>query len=299
MPTIIFVDVWLSTAFVVLIILAGLQSVPEDIQEAATVDGATYFQRLRHVVLPMIKPFIMLAILFRVMDAIKRFDTIFIMTGGGPGQATETLDLHAFFTGFQNFQIGAGARIALIMLLFSLSISRSCCSGLPETPTRPDKVETSPALAPFSGAWIDERSSAPSSRGDARPMCPGSSASPAAPARSSRRSTAPAISRCRWATTCSCCVAWRASSPTWATTACATSSASSGTAASTRTSATSRAACCPSPRSPATISRPGRPPLLRRHPEQQIERVRRPLPRLPDRLLALRTGVDAARAWKT
>lgn len=123
MPTIIFVDVWLSTAFVVLIILAGLQSVPDDVQEAATVDGATYFQRLRHVVIPMIKPFIVLAILFRVMDAIKRFDTIFIMTGGGPGQATETLDLYAFFTGFQNFEIGSGARIALIMLVFSLGIS--------------------------------------------------------------------------------------------------------------------------------------------------------------------------------
>lgn len=123
MPTIIFVDVWLSTAFVVLILLAGLQSIPEDVQEAATVDGATYFQRLRHVVLPLIMPFIVLATLFRVMDAIKRFDTIFIMTGGGPGQATETLDLYAFFTGFQNFEIGAGARIALIMLVISLGIS--------------------------------------------------------------------------------------------------------------------------------------------------------------------------------
>ena len=123
MPAIIFVDVWLSTPFVVLILLAGLQSVSEEVQEAATVDGASYFQSLRHVVLPMIKPFIILAILFRVMDSIKRFDTIYIMTGGGPGQATETLDLHAYFKGFQNFEIGAGARIALIMLVISLSIS--------------------------------------------------------------------------------------------------------------------------------------------------------------------------------
>ena len=123
MPTIIGVDVWLSTPFVVIILLAGLQSVPDEVSEAASVDGASYFQQMRFVILPMIRPMIVLAVLFRVMDSIKRFDTIFIMTGGGPGNSTETLDLHAFFTGFQIFEIGSGARIAMVMLVISVTIS--------------------------------------------------------------------------------------------------------------------------------------------------------------------------------
>jgi multiple sugar transport system permease protein len=123
MPSIIGTDVWLSTPFVVIIVTAGLQSIPGETLEAATVDGASAWQRLRFIILPMIRPMIVLAVLFRTMDAIKRFDTIYVMTGGGPGNATETLDLHAFFYSFQYLDAGKGAAVAMIMLAIIMTVS--------------------------------------------------------------------------------------------------------------------------------------------------------------------------------
>lgn len=123
MPSVILTDVWLSTPFVVIIITAGLQSIPVEVIEAARVDGASPWQRLVYVLLPMIRPLIVLAVLFRTMDAVKRFDSIYVLTGGGPGNATETLDLHAFFYAFQYLDAGKGAAIAMIMLVIIMVIS--------------------------------------------------------------------------------------------------------------------------------------------------------------------------------
>lgn len=123
MPSIILADVWLSTPFVVIILVAGLQSVPAEIIEAARVDGASSWQILRRITIPVIKPMIVLAVLFRTMDAIKRFDTIYIMTGGGPGNATETLDLHAFAYAFTYLDVGTGAAVATLMLGLIIIVS--------------------------------------------------------------------------------------------------------------------------------------------------------------------------------
>lgn len=123
MPSVVLTDLWLSTPFVVVILIAALQSVPKEVLEAAEVDGATRWQRLIYVIVPIIKPMILLAALFRTMDAIKRFDTIYVMTGGGPGNATETLDLHAFFYAFTYLDVGKGAAVAMVMLAIVMVIS--------------------------------------------------------------------------------------------------------------------------------------------------------------------------------
>lgn len=123
MPAVIITDWWLSTPFVTVILLAGILSIPNEVYEAARVDGAGPWMIFRWITLPLLKPMILLALLFRLMDAIKRFDSIYVMTGGGPGNATETLDLHAYFAAFQNLQIGYGAAIAAVILLIMFSTS--------------------------------------------------------------------------------------------------------------------------------------------------------------------------------
>lgn len=123
MPSVILVDVWLSTPFVVILLLAGLQSIPGEVFDAAKVDGAGSFKTFLWIVLPLLKPMIFLVLLFRTMDAIRRFDSIYVMTGGGPGNATETLDLHAFFTAFQHLDVGRGSAVAAIMLAIMIVIS--------------------------------------------------------------------------------------------------------------------------------------------------------------------------------
>lgn len=123
MPAIIITDLWLSTPFVAVILLAGILSIPGEVYEAARVDGANAWQMFRWITLPLLKPMILLALLFRLMDAIKRFDSIYVMTGGGPGNATETLDLHAYFAAFQSLQIGYGAAIAAVILAIMFGTS--------------------------------------------------------------------------------------------------------------------------------------------------------------------------------
>lgn len=123
MPTLIAVDVWMSTPLVTIIILAGLQSIDPKIYEAAAIDGAGAWKRFWLVTLPMLRPMIFLAALFRTMDAIRRFDTIYIMTGGGPGNATETLDLHAYLTAFNEYQVGLGSAIAVLMFILIAGVS--------------------------------------------------------------------------------------------------------------------------------------------------------------------------------
>ncbi len=123
MPSVIVADVWLSTPFVVVILLAGLRSISGEVYEAAQMDGASGWKMFWHVTLPLLKPMITLALLFRVMDAIRRFDTIYVMTGGGPGNSTETLELFGYFNAFSYLEVGKGAAIAVVMLLIIFFIS--------------------------------------------------------------------------------------------------------------------------------------------------------------------------------
>ena len=112
MAAIVFADVWKTTPFVALIVLAGLQGIPESVLEAARVDGLTAWQRFRHVVFPLLLPSIAVAALFRAAQAWGAFDLVYVMTGGGPGGSTETVSLYAFQSFFRYLDFGYGAAIA-------------------------------------------------------------------------------------------------------------------------------------------------------------------------------------------
>ena len=113
----IFVDVWEWTPFAVLILYAGLQSIPPEIYEAAEIDGAGPFQTFSKVTFPSLEPFILVVAVFRFMDAFRWFDTIAVITKGGPGNSTETWSLYGYFTAFEFLDMGYSAALGVLMLL--------------------------------------------------------------------------------------------------------------------------------------------------------------------------------------
>jgi multiple sugar transport system permease protein len=123
LAAVILMDVWEWTPLITLIVLAGLASMPEEILEAAKVDGANYWQRLRHMVLPFVSGVIIVALLIRSMDAIRYYDIIFITTGGGPADATKIIPIRLYETAFRFFELGYAAAIGLSMLAFSILIA--------------------------------------------------------------------------------------------------------------------------------------------------------------------------------
>jgi multiple sugar transport system permease protein len=117
LPTLIFIDIWEWTPLVALILLAGLKSLPGDILEAASADGATAWQRFRMVILPLLLPTVFLALVLRMMDAFRVFDSIFVTTGGGPADATNSLMVYGVKQGLQFFNIGYASAIANVTIL--------------------------------------------------------------------------------------------------------------------------------------------------------------------------------------
>lgn len=115
-------DVWQWTPFVALILMAGLQGLPREPKEAAAVDGATGLAMFRHITLPLLKPFIAIAVLLRVVEAFKTFATIKVLTNGGPGTSTEIINLTIQRIGLQNFQIGAAAALGMVFLILLLVV---------------------------------------------------------------------------------------------------------------------------------------------------------------------------------
>lgn len=115
-------DVWQWTPFVALILMAGLQGIPQEPQEAASIDGATGPQTFWYVTLPLLMPFIAIAVLLRVVQAFKTFDTVTILTGGGPGTATEIVNLTLYRVGLQNFQIGAASALGIVFLILLMIV---------------------------------------------------------------------------------------------------------------------------------------------------------------------------------
>lgn len=127
-PALILVDVWQWTPMITLIVLAGLAGLSEEPIEAARVDGASEWQILRYVTIPMVMPVILTATILRLIDALKTFDIIFAMTGGGPGYASETLNIMGYKYSFEYFRIGQSSVILvalfLVVLLCSLGIMK-------------------------------------------------------------------------------------------------------------------------------------------------------------------------------
>jgi multiple sugar transport system permease protein len=110
-------DVWQWTPFVVLILIAGLQSLPREPVEAAAVDGATAWQTFRYITLPQLTPFIAIAVVLRAIQAFKTFDTFKILTGGGPGNSTEIINLGIYRVALQSFRVGAAAAMGILFLI--------------------------------------------------------------------------------------------------------------------------------------------------------------------------------------
>jgi multiple sugar transport system permease protein len=123
MTSVILVDVWQWTPFAVLVLLAGLESLPVEPFEAARMDGASRWGEFWYITLPLLAPVIAVVLLIRTMDAFREFDKIFIMTGGGPGIATQTLPIFLYRSGFQDFDMGFSAATGVVMLIIVTVVS--------------------------------------------------------------------------------------------------------------------------------------------------------------------------------
>lgn len=116
-------SVWKYTPFAALLLLAGLGTVPQDLYEAAQLDGANALQRFRHVTLPLITPVVLIVLIFQTMEALRVFDVIYGLTKGGPGDATQVLSYYAYQSMFFYGKSGYGSAQAVIMLLLTIAIS--------------------------------------------------------------------------------------------------------------------------------------------------------------------------------
>ena len=123
LASVIAIHTWQWTPFAFLVILASLSSLPPDVFEAARIDRAKAWQRFVHITLPLIRPAIVIVVILRMMTALSAFAAIFAATGGGPGTATEILNLYAYRTSFTEFNLGYGAALAMVLLALTLSIS--------------------------------------------------------------------------------------------------------------------------------------------------------------------------------
>jgi multiple sugar transport system permease protein len=114
--SLVIADVWKTAPFVAIIVLAGLSAIPQEMYKASIVDGANSWQRLRFIVLPLLFPVLGVAILFRTIDALRIFDLVYVLTGGGPGGSTETLSVYAYKLFFYKGDFGQGAATSVTIL---------------------------------------------------------------------------------------------------------------------------------------------------------------------------------------
>jgi multiple sugar transport system permease protein len=121
---IMFTDIWQWTPFLMLIVLAGLQSISLELLEAAEVDGANPWQTFWRITIPLLLPVIIIGILIRAMDSFKLFDIIYLVTGGGPGNVTETISFYTYLQGFKFFSLGYTAAMAFIQLIVITVIAK-------------------------------------------------------------------------------------------------------------------------------------------------------------------------------
>lgn len=128
--SLILVDIWEWTPFMLLILLAGLQSLPAEPYEAAKVDGASWLQAFRHVTFPLLTPAVLIAVLLRLMDTLRIFDQVFVMTGGGPANSTETLSLYVYQAGFRFNNVGYATAMSFVLLVLTTVVSNVFISRL-------------------------------------------------------------------------------------------------------------------------------------------------------------------------
>jgi len=122
--SLIVVDTWQWTPFIMLIALAGLTAVPRYLYEAAAIDRASEWFRFRHITLPLVWPLLLIAILFRAIEAFRLFDLVYILTQGGPGVSTETLSFHVYKVAFLGFDTGLASAYGILMVLVVIVLAQ-------------------------------------------------------------------------------------------------------------------------------------------------------------------------------
>ncbi len=123
LPSVMMADIWEWTPFMALIMLAGLQALPQEPFEAARVDGASFWQSFRYITLPFLAPTMLVALLIRLMDAFKTFDLVFVLTQGGPGMSTEILNYYTYRYGFKFFHLGYASALSWLLVVAVTIIS--------------------------------------------------------------------------------------------------------------------------------------------------------------------------------
>jgi multiple sugar transport system permease protein len=119
----VFMDVWKTTPFVAILLMAGLKVIPQELYQAARIDGAGRWTIFKKITLPLLKPVILIVLIFRTLDAFRVFDAIYVLTGGGPANTTETLSIYAYKVLFQTLQFGYGSALSVIVFLCVASMS--------------------------------------------------------------------------------------------------------------------------------------------------------------------------------
>ena len=122
MISVIIVDVWNTTSFVTLMLLAGLQSMPDEPFEAARIDGASAWQTFIYLTLPLLRPTILVTLLWRIIDTFRIFDVVYLLTAGGPAHATETVSIYVYNYGFKSFNLGYASSASFIMITIMIVI---------------------------------------------------------------------------------------------------------------------------------------------------------------------------------
>ena len=116
--SVVIADVWKTTPFMAIIILAGLSTIPRDLYKQAMIDGTTFVQRFFNITLPLLRPVIVVALLFRTVDAIRIFDLVYVLTGGGPGGSTTSLSLYAY-NYYVTGDFGYGSAVSVVVFIFA------------------------------------------------------------------------------------------------------------------------------------------------------------------------------------
>jgi multiple sugar transport system permease protein len=123
LPALIVADVWRTMPFVALLCYARLLTIPPEVYEAARVDGAGRAAMLTAITLPLLRPIALIALLFRTLDALRAFDLMFVLTGGGPAGTTETLTVYAYRSLFQTLQLGFGAALGVVVFALVMAVA--------------------------------------------------------------------------------------------------------------------------------------------------------------------------------
>lgn len=140
--SVILVDLWIFTPFVAILVLAGIRSLPKEPFEASEVDGASWFYMFRKLMLPMLWPYILVAVIFRFMDNLKVFDHIYVLTAGGPGVATRTLQIGAFEDSIINLNYSRGSTYMLLLWIIVFITARYLVSVLGKAQRRAAGAES-------------------------------------------------------------------------------------------------------------------------------------------------------------